>query len=331
MAAHDPTRSIHWPHGQAELQRLAAMLAPVVFRAPGHPDFSPMHVAPWADEATACKLPGILQRLRGEWPCVPFGRTDRPKGLPASWAAVVADDECGHGHASHHEWDWLSDAEPGSFGLTIRYPDQSRIERLTRIVRAVPDSPALNIVLRIEARESCVLPVALHPTLRLDLGRVELDLAHAGPGLTYPVREVSEGSRLAPDREFSELRHVPGMDGHPVDLTVFPQAIDSEDLVQLCGITGPIGLNYVDQGWRLELDWDRSLLPDAMLWISHRGRQHAPWSGRHLAIGVEPVNGAFDLGRIAVPPAGHPLALRGIALQPGVPCEIRYRIGARPL
>ena len=79
----DGSRRLDWAHGQAELQTLGGMLAPVVFRAAGWPDFPPLQVAPWADEPGAAQWPGGLRRLRGEWPCVPFGRCDRPEDLPA--------------------------------------------------------------------------------------------------------------------------------------------------------------------------------------------------------------------------------------------------------
>ena len=162
----DPSRTLVWPHGQATLQRLGAMLAPVVFRAAGHADFAPMQVAPWADEPGSAALPGILQRLRGEWPCVPFG---------------------------------------------------------------------------------------------------------------------------------------------------------------------PLELRYVDRHWTLQLDWDRTLLPDLMLWVSHRGRTAAPWNGRHWALGVEPVNGVFDLGRVTTPPSGHASARHaGVSLHPDWPCTLHYRLQARP-
>ena len=39
-------RCLHWAHGTAELQALGGMLAPVVFRAAGAPDFQPLQVAP---------------------------------------------------------------------------------------------------------------------------------------------------------------------------------------------------------------------------------------------------------------------------------------------
>ena len=43
-------RTLRWAHGEAELQTLGGMLAPVRFSAPGRPPFSPLQVAPWGDE-----------------------------------------------------------------------------------------------------------------------------------------------------------------------------------------------------------------------------------------------------------------------------------------
>jgi hypothetical protein len=329
--AADESRQLVWPHGEAQLQRLGAMLAPVTFRAPGHADFAPMQVAPWADEPGATALPGILRRLRGEWPCVPFGRTDRPPDLPEGWQPRVPSDAWGHGFGSHHDWQWLPTDDPLSLGLCITCPAGQPVRRLARWVRAAPDAPALRISLQIEVREPCVLPIALHPTLRLDAGRVDLTVPHAGPGLTYPVPAEEGISRLRPDAVFTRLDDVPLNGGASLDLSRYPLPFDTEELLQLQDISAPVLLHYVDQRWTLQLDWDRHLLPDLLLWVSHRGRTAPPWNGRHWALGVEPVNGAFDLGRVAAPPGGH-LAARhlGVALHPDQALTLHYRLQARP-
>jgi hypothetical protein len=330
--AGDDSRTLAWAHGRAEVQRLGAMLAPVVFRAPGRADFQPMHVAPWARERGSDGLPGILRRLRGEWPCVPFGRVDALGGVPPGWQRRQPDDEWGHGYASHHEWCWSPSPGSLTLELSVLYPEESVVHRLTRRITAVPDEAALDIALRIEARRSCILPVALHPTMRLDLGRVALRVPHRGPGLTYPVGVAPDISRLASNHGFADLAHAPAADGAEIDLSRYPQAVDSEELVQLLDATGPVVLDYPDQRWAFEIDWDRALLPDVMLWVSHRGRSRAPWNGRHLALGVEPLNGVFDLGRIACPPGDHPLATRrGIVLDPAEPSVIRYSLRARAM
>lgn len=329
--AGDSSRHIVWAHGRAELQRLGAMLGPVVFSAPGHADFSPLQVAPWANEPQAQALPGILRRLRGEWPCVPFGRTDRPADLSAAWPAQDPGDAFGHGYGSNHDWAWSASADPLALALAIDYTHGNDVKRLTRTVRALPDAPALEMVLAIEVRRACRLPLALHPTLRLDAGPVVLQLAHAGPGLTYPAVAEPGVSRLAVDRRFDRLEAVPLAAGGTVDLSRYPLAIDTEELLQLQHMAGPVTAHYLDARWSLQLDWDRTLLPDLMLWVSHRGRRQPPWNGRHWALGLEPVNGPFDLGRVATAPAGHALAgCRGVTLQPGAALHLRYRLHAVP-
>ena len=89
MSADDDYRGLGWAHGALAVQRLGAMLAPVTFLLADGRQVSPMHVAPWADEPEAEALPGILRRLRGEWPCVPFGYSVPADGWPAEWASVM--------------------------------------------------------------------------------------------------------------------------------------------------------------------------------------------------------------------------------------------------
>lgn len=329
--ADDASRSLLWAHGAAEVQRLGAMLAPIVFRAAGHADFAPMQIAPWAAEPGNEHWPGLLRRLRGEWPCVPFGRTDRPDDLPAGWGARTPDDEHAHGYGSHHDWHWLAADDASALKLAIDYPEASPVRRLERMVRAVPGEAALEITLAVEVRRPCRLPIALHPTLRLDAGRVELQMGHAEAICSYPVPAERRVSRLAPDRSFASLAAAPLAEGGSVDLSRYPLPFDTEELLQVQAVDGPVVARFVDLGWALQLDWDRALLPDLMLWVSHRGRRHPPWNGRHLALGLEPVNGPFDLGRVAEPPAGHPLASRrGIALTPDAPWRLRYSLRASP-
>ncbi|RZS46886.1 hypothetical protein [Sphaerotilus mobilis] len=325
------TLTLRWPHGQAHWQSLGGMLGPVTFEAPGHAPFQPLQVAPWADEPGADALPGIVRRLRGEWPCVPFGRTDRVDGLPPGWTPRAPGDDWGHGYASHHDWTPVELAEPTALRQTIELPASQPIERLTRTLRADPAAPTLHLDLAMQARAACTLPVSLHPTLRLDLGRVAFDIRHAGPALSYPV-PAEPSSRLRPDARFDRLSDAPAADGSRIDLARMPQPVDSEELLQLMAVDGPVRAHYLDAGWTVELDWDHTLLPDLMVWVSHRGRPQPPWNSRHWAIGLEPVGGVFDLGRVATPPADHPLASRtGLSFGAGQTLHLASRISAWPM
>jgi hypothetical protein len=102
MSADDAYRGLGWRYGALTVQRHAAMLAPITFLLPNGRQVSPMHVATWAEEPIAAEQPGILQRLRGEWPCVPFGYAVTDPTAPAEWACLNSPSEPGeeiHGHS----------------------------------------------------------------------------------------------------------------------------------------------------------------------------------------------------------------------------------------
>lgn len=332
-----PTQSwrLSWAFGSAQVQSLGGMLGPVHFRVGQGREVQFMHTAEWAEQPGSLGLPGVLRRLRGEWPCVPFGRCDTPLDLPAGWQPMPADDEWPHGYGANERWHCV-DAGADALRLAIDYPTSSPIARIERHICAVPDAPALSLALVVHPRRNVTLPLGLHPTFRLptQAGRLQLELgAHEGI-YSYPSRSAGDVTRLRPDSAASALSAMPGVDG-PIDLSQLPLQGDCEELLQVRGLVGesgraPLQLHDLDQNAVIELRWDTQHLPDLMLWISNRGRRGFPWMGQHLALGAEPVNSVFDLGRVARPPAGHPLAdRRGVALVAGQAWTTRYRIAAR--
>lgn len=325
-----------WDHGAAEVQSLGGMLGPVSLFLGGERELEVMHVAPWAGMTDAGALPGIMRRLRGEWPCVPFGRTDHPAGLPAGWKTQPPADSWAHGYAANHRWQCL-EATPHLVHLGIDYPRDSPVSRIERVITVDPHAPALDITLTIWSRRASHLPAGLHPTFRLPPapGRVKVLLGKHDGIFSYPANDAGAITRLRPDTRSECLTRVTGADG-PLDLTRLPLDVPTEELVQLrslaaAGTAAPFALHYLDYDACVGLWWDTAQFPDLMLWVSSGGRTHFPWLGRHLALGAEPVNSLFDLGRVAVAPPDHPLADRlGLALSPDQPWHTRYRIAAWP-
>jgi hypothetical protein len=325
-----------WEHGSAEVQSLGAMLGPLSLRIGAGRELEIMHVAPWAGMTRADNLPGIMRRLRGEWPCVPFGCTEPPHGLPASWRTHAPDDAWNHGYAANHHWRCVS-ADERRIHLAIDYPASSPIEHIERVIAADPDGPAVDIELRVWARRPARLPAGLHPTFRVppSTGRVRVVLGQHDGIFSYPAQPAGAVSRLLPDMRSNSLACLAGIDG-TVDLAHLPLAAPAEELLQVraldsAGTAAPFALHYLDYDACVGLWWDTAQLPDLLLWVSNGGRIHFPWMSSHLALGAEPVNSLFDLGRIATAPAGHPLADRlGIAIAPDAPWETRYRIAAWP-
>ncbi len=302
-------RTFSWAHGDGEVQALGGMLGPVRFRLPGGRVVAPFQVAPWAGEEAAEALPGILRRLRGEWPCVPFG-VERALGLGGAWAGLADPDPepaPPHGHGANAEWTFGE-----GLSLAIDYPAASPIARLERHILPDPAAPAIEIRLVVHARADTVLPIGLHPTFRVPDGGVVVETA--GGGMTFPA-EVEPGvSRLAEGAWFDSLGRVPLRGGGHADLSRLPLPFATEELVQLTHPGGEVALSCPAEGFRVRMEWDAAHFPGLAVWVSNRGRAAYPWSGRHQAVGLEPVCAAFDLGpRVSaganpLSQAGHPTA-----------------------
>ncbi|MGX7876932.1 hypothetical protein ACVDG5_033595 [Mesorhizobium sp. ORM6] len=223
MNGDDDYRGLGWAHGALTVQRLGAMLAPVTFLLADGRQVSPLHIAPWSNEPA---LPGILRKLRGEWPCVPFGYSVPAEGWPENWARVMGPPEPGeeiHGHSSNHDWTWRHSGS-GSLSLALAYPERSPVEYVKRTVTPDPLAPAIDIEFNIVVRRACRLPIGLHPVFRLpfETGEASLEFGGFDEGRTYP-HDVEPGAALfARNKTFFELTAVPSRTGKVVDASRLP-------------------------------------------------------------------------------------------------------------
>ena len=227
-----------WEHGSAQVQPLGAMLGPVRLRLGDKHALEVMHVAPWADAPGAAGLPGVMRRLRGEWPCLPFGRVDYPRGLPDGWTRKEPGDHWNHGYSANHPWHCV-ESSGTHLHLAIDYPADSPILRMERMVKADPHAPALDISLTVWVRRPTQLPAGLHPTFRLPSvpGRVQVLLGEHQGIHSYPTNGDAGLSRLHPDTRSDTLGHMAGTHG-TLDFTRLPLAGPTEDLVQVRGLRG---------------------------------------------------------------------------------------------
>jgi hypothetical protein len=332
-------RSIAWSHGVAAIDALGAMIGPATFTLDDGRQISPFHVAPWWNEIQAVELPGILRRLRGEWPCVPFGYPVPKGGFPAEWQAVMDDDEelaDVHGYSSNHQWTFKDDGAMDTLSLFIDYPANSPVRRLERTILPVDGHPAIDFELRIEVREDCALPLGIHACFRLPErpGSVRLYPGAFAHGLTYPGTVEPSAPLFAAGRRFSSLHAVPTRVGGEQDATWLPFDRPAEELLQLNGSDGHFALANIAEAYRVTFDWDAAAFPSVLLWYSNRGRPMAPWNSRHLAVGIEPICSPFGLSpKTAL--ANNPIARSGVptthALWRAAPAILSYRIGIEPL
>lgn len=299
--------TLGWDHGLLAVDRFAGRLGPVLFILPDGRQVAPLAVAPWFSEDADLSHQSLFHRLRGEWPCVPFGK------------------DISHGHGASHDWEVL-DASDTCIRLAIAYPAGHPIERLERTIRPLPDRPAIDLELLVEARADCRLPVGLHPTVA---GRWFIDLAPETLVATYPHRPTAN-SLIAPGH-LAPVAAVPTHDGGSIDARHFPPSVPAEELLQVLEAKGRASLVNTSEAYRLDLTWNADHFPSLVLWISHRVLTAPPWNGRVSMLGVEPVCSAFDLGT-AVSQSENTINNRGIStahqFRAGETFSTRYRIAA---
>lgn len=341
MGNSEPTRSLHWAHGSLTVQRLGAMLAPARFDLPDGRSMQPMHIPPWANENLPPNLPPILRGLRGEWPCVPFG-ADEPKNLAPDWQASMGQQSPlpqnapPHGESSNCVWDWLN-ADDKYLALHLNYPDDHPIAWVEREIIPDPNAPAIECVLRVMPRADCRLPIGFHPTFALPTmsGAARINTSKANHIRSYPGSLEPGTEIFAPNAIFDHLTNAPAHSGGQVDASRLPFEVPGEDLLQLVGVEeGYAALDNHEAGYRATLTWNAEHFPSLLIWYSNRGRQHAPWNGRHTALGLEPVCSAFDLGA-GIASTDNPIACQGTptshSFLAGKVFETRYRIAVTPL
>jgi len=309
----EAAQALAWPHGVVSVESLGGMLGPTVFVLPDGRQIAPFQVAPWANEPGMEGVPPILQRLRGEWPCVPFGSdADRApaNGWPGSRATPTVDSYA-HGFGSNNYWS-LHAGESSALVLSIAYPETHPIASLRRAIVPDPEAAALDFELEVTVRYDCDLPIGLHPVFRLPVttGGLRLEVDGKVGAMTFPG-DPDVSSIFAPNTYVDDWHQIALRDGSVLDPSRVPLRQHTEDVLQLLKAPGKVSLWNTIEGYRATLTWNAEHFPSLMFWFSNYGRQAAPWLGRHLALGVEPICGALDLGpQISAQP--NPVSAHGV-------------------
>jgi hypothetical protein len=319
-----------WDRGSAQLHALGGMLGPAMFELEGGRSVQPFFLAPWFDEKGSEKLPGLMRNLRGEWPCVPFGIEGRNDAVGWKGGAKAIGDGNPHGFGANHDWELMGRGDSW-VEIGIDYPETHPVRRLTRKVAGRPGSAALDVVLRVEARISGEIAIALHPTFRLPAtdGAARIDVAGLEWGLAFP-QELDATTAAKPGARFDSLSGVPAAGGGLIDLSRLPLESPNEDLLQIKASGGAARLANLEEEYSVTVRYDAALFPSVVVWITNHGFQAPPWSGRTRAIGIEPARSAFDFGQPVSADAGNPLSRAGLPtsiwIQAGKALSTQYAI-----
>lgn len=335
--------TVSWQYGKFDVHAKGGMLGGVKLNVGGQ-DVAPFYEAPWIASGTRADPP-ILENLRSEFPCVPFGADYPQASVTDEWkpslqrseadAALDATDFLLHGYGTVADWR-LVRIDEHSIEIEVEYPHTSAIKRLVRKITADKNGPNLTFSLTVEARSVVARPIGLHPNFALPglNGAFRINPGAFKFGIVHPAGPEPGVSRALPGAVFEDIADVPQSAGGTASFRQLPFAHDTEEILQLCGIDGRVELVDEAKGISYGLSWDPADFNSLLLWMSNRGRSYAPWNGRNLCLGVEPLTGAFDLGTRAGL-ASNPINRRGVAtaakLDPANPRTIECQFIATPV
>ena len=327
--------SLHKIHGQqswtlatsqieAAVTRQAGHLAPVRFRLGKDRWVEPFAIAPWAEEKLAPGLPQVLQVMRGDFFCMPFGGNENPyrgENFPP------------HGETANSAWTFVSGT---SQRLELSMQTAVRKGRVNKTIELVPGHSAIyqrHVISEMKGSMS----FGHHPILKLPAGATgRISTSRFTYGQVFPEafeNPVLGGySILKPGARFHALNRVPRVDGQLADLSVYPAREGYEDLVLMAAYSAlPFAwtaLVVPEEGYVWFSLKDPKVLRSTVFWMSNGGRHYAPWSGRHRhVIGLEEVTSNFHYG-LAESAKANPLNREGIAtsvrMDPKHPFTVNY-------
>jgi hypothetical protein len=292
---------------------------------------SPLHRAPWADDAEvpreADTAPNLIG-LGGDFLCAPFGGND-----------VVA----GPSHGLTANTPWRLDEEraiPG--GVTARFVLEAEVFG-SKVVKELTlrDGHPFLYQRHLFVGGEGPITAAHHVNIRFGTtGRLDFSPKAYADVPTTPLEPDPARGRYVLDypARSEDLSALPLKAGGTADLHRYPIGERHEDFVML--VEAPAS----PLGWTTALREDQrdllivlkrpSLLPVTLLWFSNGGRDYAPWNGRHVGVlGIEDARTYSLYGhRASIEP--NPLTEAGVptsfALTPDGEVEIRHVIGALP-
>ncbi|HSW45354.1 MAG TPA: hypothetical protein VLM89_07270, partial [Phycisphaerae bacterium] len=275
--------------------RLGGHLGPITCDRRGR-KIRPLSIAPWAEEKI--KTIPLLDVLRGDFFCMPFGGNETPFGQEkhpphgetanAVWKLESIEEAAGR-HMLHASL--RTKVRKGRVDKRITLIDGHNAVYCRHVISGMtgPMNLGHHAMLKFPDEEGCGL-ISTSPFTRAQVFIQPTELP-ANQGY----------SCLKPGAEFKTLSRVPTVFGTTADLSRYPARRGYEDIVQL--LTDP----------RCEVAWtavsfpkyryvwfslrDPKVLSGTLMWHSNGGRYYAPWNGRHVnVLGLEDVTTYFHLG-----------------------------------
>lgn len=281
----------------AQVTRTGGQMGPVTFQLGGR-ELSPYSTAPWATEKPAVGVPPMLQVLRGDFFCAPFGGNEKP------WRNEAHPP---HGETSNADWSFRSLKKDGA-GSTLHLSLETTCRKGT-VDKLLSVRNGETVIYSSHVLSGMKGPMCIgsHPMLKFpgeqNSGLVSTSRILFGQVAPLPFELPAQGGYqyLKTGARFKRLDRVPAACGGSADLTLYPARKGFEDLVMLVHEAAPdfawCAVVFPKEGYLWFSLKDPRVLRSTILWHSNGGRHYSPWSGRHTGVlGIEDVTAYFHYG-----------------------------------
>jgi hypothetical protein len=314
---------------EAFVTKLGGQIAPITFDRQGR-KIAPYSVAPWAEEKL--KMPAILQALRGDFFCLPFGGNATP---------YRGEKHPMHGETANAKWRLVSE-ERGGGRHSLHLSLQTRV-RPGRVDKEISLADGEDTVYSRHTIRGMSGPMCLGHHAMLKFPEAEgsgaISTSRFVYGQVLPTvfeqPEMGGYTALKMGAEFRSLEAVPTAAGGLADLSRYPARRGFEDLVMVVS-DAELPLAWTAVAFpRERFVWfalkDPKVLRETVLWISNRGRHYPPWSSRHVNVmGLEEVTANFHLG-LAASAGANAISAKGwptcLMLEKEKPLVVNYIMG----
>ena len=285
--------------------RSGAHMAPVTFFRDTAQPVKPYYVSPWQDEKPT-KMPApVLNTLRGDFFCMPFG---------GNAEEVAGEKHPAHGEIAGDVWRVVAKEKVGDvMKVTLAIDTKVRKGRVTKELSLVDGQNVVYSRHTIEGFAGRV-PLGHHATLAMPEkeGSVRIATSAFRFGMTCPGTfsdpKQKEYQTLQPGARWTDLAKVPvaWKDAPDADLTRMPGRQGFADLVQIANeswekTNGPAwtAATFSDGGYVWFSLKDPAVLRTTVFWMENHGRHGHPWNGRNSCLGLEDVTAFFADGLAA--------------------------------
>lgn len=278
-------------------------MAPVTFFRDSAQPVQPYYISPWQEEPRREMPAPVLNCLRGDFFCLPFGGNSEE---------VAGEKHPPHGEIVGEPWKVSGLRKTGDVTtLTTGIETKVRRGRVTSELSLVDGQNAVYSRTTIEGFAGRA-PLGHHATLAMPEkeGAVRIATSPFKFGMTCPSLfsdpKQREYQALLPGARWTELTKVPvaWKNAPAADLTRLPARYGYADLVQVVNdpkSSGPAWTTatFTEAGYLWFSLKDATVLNSTVFWMENHGRHGHPWNGRNNCLGLEDVTAFFADGLAA--------------------------------